>query len=138
MRQLGEIYNILDKCEGYFSLELRDPTDGNVALYEHWIECKHAVERKVQEVKDLEKQGKLLKLPCKAGQKVYLLRKDIKSVIDGEITSISISEFASGMRIFIIDDNRYTDSSFEKIGDIVFFTREEAEAALKELGKDKG
>lgn len=93
---------------------------------------------KLEVYEDLEEEGKLLKLPCKAGQKVYLLRKDIKSVIDGEITSISISEFASGMRIFIIDDNRYTDSSFEKIGDIVFFTREEAEAALKELGKDKG
>lgn len=87
----------------------------------------------LKKYKDLEEQGKLLKLPCKAGQRVYLLRKDMKSVIDGEITSISISEFARGMRIFIIDDNRYTDVSFDKIGDIVFFTREEAEAALKEL-----
>ena len=85
------------------------------------------------EWKEAEEQGKLLKLPCKAGQKVFLLRKDIKSVIDGEITSISISEFAIGIRIFIIDDNRYMDASFDKIGDIVFFTREEAEAALKEL-----
>lgn len=98
-----------------------------------WENNRHEVLQKLAEYEDLEEQGKLLKLPCKAGQKVYLLRKDIKSVIDGEITSISISEFASGMRIFIIDDNRYTDSSFEKIGDIVFFTREEAEAALKEL-----
>lgn len=85
------------------------------------------------EWKEAEEQGKLLKLPCKAGQKVFLLRKDIKSVIDGEITSISISEFAIGIRIFIIDDNRYMDASFDKIGDIVFFTREEAEVALKEL-----
>ena len=88
---------------------------------------------RLAEYEDLEEQGKLLKLPCKAGQKVYLLRKDIKSVIDGEITSIRIGEFASGMNIFIIDDNRYTDASFDKIGNIVFFTREESEAALKEL-----
>ena len=74
-----------------------------------------------------------MKLPCKAGQKVYLLRKDIKSIIDGEITSINICEFASGMRIFIIDDNRYMDASFDKINDIVFFTQEGAEAALGEL-----
>ena len=65
------------------------------------------------------------------------MRKDIKSVIDGEITSIRIGEFASGMKIFIIDDNRYTEVSFDKIGDIVFFTREEAEAALKELERGK-
>ena len=88
---------------------------------------------KLGKYEDLEERGKLLKLPCKAGQKVFLLRKDIKSVIDGEITSISISEFAIGIRIFIIDDNRYMDASFDKIGDIVFFTREEAESALKEL-----
>lgn len=89
--------------------------------------------KKLKEYEDLEEQGKLLKLPCNAGQKVYLLRKDIKTIIDGEITSIRIGKFASDMKIFIIDDNRYTDSSFDKIGEIVFFTREEAEAALKEL-----
>lgn len=82
----------------------------------HYANCDegYCAMDKLAEYEDLEEQGKLLKLPCKAGQKVYLLRKDIKSVIDGEITSISVSEFASGMRIFIIDDNRYTDSSFEK------------------------
>lgn len=88
---------------------------------------------KLEEYEDLEEQGKLLKLPCKAGEKVYLLRKDIKTVIDGEITSFDIGEFAKDMRIFITDDNRYTNISFDKVGDIVFFTQEEAEAALKEL-----
>ncbi|MCI8993150.1 MAG: hypothetical protein HFG80_10610 [Eubacterium sp.] len=86
-----------------------------------------------REYKDLEEQGKLLKLPCKAGQKAYLLRKDIKTVIDGEITSFDIGEFGKDMRIFITDDNRYTHISFDKVGDIVFFTQNEAEAALKEL-----
>lgn len=88
---------------------------------------------RLAEYETLEEQGKLLKLPCKAGQKVFLLRKDIKSVIDGEISSIRLGEFANEIKIFIIDDNRYTDASFDKIGDIVFFTREEAESALKEL-----
>ena len=91
-----------------------------------------AIDR-LAEYEDLEEQGKLLKLPCKVGQKVYLLRKDIKSVIDGGIISIRIGEFAREMKIFIIDDDRYTDVSFDKIGDIVFLTREAAEAALKEL-----
>ena len=101
----------------------------------HYANCDegYCAMEKLEEYENLEEQGKLLKLPCKAGQKVYLLRKDIKSVIDGEITSIRIGEFASGMNIFIIDDNRYTDASFDKIGNIVFFTREESEAALKEL-----
>lgn len=92
-----------------------------------------SLEEQLKSYKDLEEQGKLLKLPCKVGQKVYLLRKDIKTVIDGEITSFDIGEFAKDMRIYITDDNRYTNISFDKIGDIVFFTQEEAEAALKEL-----
>lgn len=96
-----------------------------------------AVDR-LADYEDLEEQGKLMKLPCKAGQRVYLLRKDIKRIIDGEITSITISEFASGMRIFIIDDNRYTDASFDKIGEIVFFTQEAAEDVLKEIIKRHG
>ena len=92
-----------------------------------------SLEEQLKSYKDLEEQGKLLKLPCKVGQKVYLLRKDIKTVIDGEITSFDIGEFAKDMRIYITDDNRYTNIFFDKIGDIVFFTQEEAEAALKEL-----
>lgn len=84
---------------------------------------------------DLEEQGQLLRLPCRVGQKVYLLRKDIKSVVDGEITAINIYELVSTMRIFIINDNRYTDSSFDKIGEYVFFTQEEASAALEETKK---
>ena len=95
-------------------------------------------EQRLKCYKDLEEQNRLLELPCKAGQKVFLLRKDIKIIIDGEITSIRIGEFASDMKIFMIDDNRYTDASFDKIGDIVFFTKEEAEAALEELERGKG
>lgn len=99
--------------------------------YEEYL----SIVKRLAKYEDLEEQGKMLKLPCKAGQKVYLLRKDIKTVIDGEITSFDIGEFAKDMRIFITDDNRYTNISFDKVGDIVFFTREEAEAALKELEK---
>ena len=95
--------------------------------------CLQEILEKLAEYEDFEEQGKLLKLPCKAGQKVYLLRKDIKTVIDGEITSFDIGEFAKDMRIFITNDNRYTNISFDKVGDIVFFTKKEAEAALKEL-----
>ncbi len=100
----------------------------NLAL-EEFNKVTNALNR-LADYEDLEVQGKLLKLPCKAGQRVYLLQKDIKRIIDGEITSITISEFSSGMRIFIVDDNRYTDASFDKIGEIVFFTQEAAEAAL--------
>lgn len=105
--------------------------------YEEVVQQAEKVFSEYEGYKDLEEQNRLIKLPCKSGQKVYLLRKDIKTVIDGEITSIIIAEFASDMKIFIIDDNRYTRISFDKIGDIVFFTREEAEAALKELRRGK-
>ena len=126
----------IDKCPGIWVKE-GFANEGNKTWFNGYDEGYSAI-NKCADYEDLEEQGKLLKLPCKSGQKVFLLRKDIKSVIDGEITSIRIGEFASGMKIFIIDDNRYTEVSFDKIGDIVFFTREEAEAALKELERGKG
>lgn len=96
---------------------------------------RHEVLQKLAEYEDLEEQRRLIKLPCPAGKKVSLLRKDIKEVIDGEITSFEITECTCGMEVFITDDNRYTYITFDKIGDIVFFTQTEAEAALEKILK---
>ena len=133
--EFNKVTNALNKLAEYEELEERcckENSWGLKMLTEKWKEIIEDIQE-LYEYRKAEEQNRLLKLPCKAGQKVCLLRKDIKNVIDGEITSIRIGEFASDMKIFIIDDNRYTDISFDKIGDIVFFTREDAEAALKEL-----
>ena len=80
---------------------------------------------------DLEEQGLLKIFPCKAGTKVYMLREDIKKIINGEVTSFRIGEFVSTAKVFITDDNRYTEITFDNFGKKVFLAQAEAEEALK-------
>ncbi len=51
MKILNEICEILNKYDRYLQNELREPTDKNVALYEHWIDCAYDVEEKLKEIK---------------------------------------------------------------------------------------
>ena len=83
---------------------------------------------KLGEYETLEEQGKLLKLPCAVGDKIYLPNEYVGKVIDFEIIEICVFK----EEIMFIDDseNEYFISDF---GKSVFLTKEEAEAALKEL-----
>lgn len=76
---------------------------------------------------DLEEQGKLLKLPCAVGDKVYLPNKYVGKVIDFEIIEICIFK----EEIMFIDDSE-NEYFIDDFGKTVFLTKEEAEAALKE------
>lgn len=51
MEILNEIFETLSKYDRYLQNELREPTDKNVALYEHWIDCAYDVEEKLKEMK---------------------------------------------------------------------------------------
>lgn len=75
-----------------------------------------------------EEQGLLLRLPCKVGDKAYIIvGKDISKQTIQRVTigSDKILEFCTKKRGFAISD----------IGKKVLLTREEAEAKLKEMGE---
>lgn len=85
-----------------------------------------AVYRKLKEYEDLEEQGKLVKLPCKVGDTVYVIvgknisvQKIQRATIDSEMKI----EFCTKRRGFALFD----------ISKTVFLTKSEAEAKLKEL-----
>lgn len=82
--------------------------------------CLQEVLEKLAEYEDLEEQGKLLKLPCEIGQRVYM-----------------IYQFC-GKGAWEIEEHKIRLEDLENIGKTVFLTREEAEAALKELERGKG
>lgn len=69
----------------------------------------------LKEYRELNEQGKLLKLPCAVGDKYYCID-------DG--TYPNEWEFVNLQQII---------STMDKIGKTVFLTKEEAEAALKEM-----
>ncbi len=72
-------------------------------------------EQRLKYYKDLEEQNRLLKLPCEIGQRVYM-----------------IYQFC-GKGAWEIEEHKIRLEDLRNIGKTVFLTREEAEAALKEL-----
>ena len=80
---------------------------------------------KLAEYEDLEEQKRLLKLPCAVGDKVFI-------IVGKDISKQTVKKIIIREDSVIIEANKRI---FNKIcfGKTVFLTREEAEAALKEL-----
>lgn len=76
--------------------------------------------------KELKEKGRLIELPCAVGDTVYdIAGKEIrKQIIDG------IEYTADGFFIYA-----YEDEWLGRFGNLVFLTKEEAEAKLKEAGE---
>lgn len=106
--ELAEHYKDIGKPEGYESkMEL-------VGLLEQ-----------LKEYQQLEEQGRLIKLPCKIGDKVWHISG--RAIKEDVISGIEYSY--DGM--FYIWSNE--DTWLGGFNDIVFLTKSEAEAKLKEL-----
>jgi hypothetical protein len=84
------------------------------------------------EYEQAEKEGILIKLPCKVGDKVFIVFSDAKDsyfIEDWNIRAFMITQF--GLSFQINDE----DGDFHEIdlfGKTVFLTKEEAEKALQE------
>ena len=89
---------------------------------------------KLAEYEDLEEQGLLLRLPCKVGDTVYILRKNIvneEQVYDVQYRGIT---YQKGQRWYVnIGGLAYFEMDF---GKDVFLTQAEAEQKLKEMESD--
>ena len=84
----------------------------------HRLDCEESrvksLKKKLKEYKDLEEQGLLLRLPCKVGTTVYLIKSD------GKIVPTTA-------------DMMFLGTLWEDYGKEWFLTREEAEQKLKEM-----
>lgn len=97
-------------------LDSENRLDGDeLALISSFCLIERVENNQLKKYEDLEEQGKLLKLPCAVGDTVYCIMTSIK----GTNPTIFSQKFDHGM--------------IESFGKAVFLTREEAEAALKEL-----
>lgn len=89
---------------------------------------------KLGEYEDAEEQGVLLKLPCKVGSELYVIRK----LCDGKQTRVIENVIANSfdlraLQSFVITSNGHR-LNFSNFGKTVFLTREEAEKALADMG----
>ncbi len=81
---------------------------------------------RLAEYEDLEELNRLIKLPCAVGDTVYVLRLD------------NTAYMMNNEKVWEIVEDKFEIFHFDSIGKTVFLTKEEAEAALKELERGKG
>ena len=86
---------------------------------------------------DLEEHGRLLRLPCKVGDTVYVIHYIDRRYV---ICSHVISKFVimpyrfPRVQIYFEKENGFITSDFEgQVNENLFLTKEEAEAKLKEI-----
>lgn len=92
-----------------------------------------AVYHKLRKYEDLEEQGRLIKLPCKLGDTVYVPTRDFVSEL--RIVHITVSKNNTFFH-WMLNTGIYPNLdgfSGNNIGKTVFLTESEAEAKLKEL-----
>lgn len=96
---------------------------------EYWLK----VYFKLKDYEDLEKQGRLIKLPCKVGDTVYVPTRNFISEL--QITEVVYNRDGTYLRWVLLSGIYPNLNGFvgRKIGNEVFLTKSEAEAKLKEL-----
>lgn len=125
----------IDKCPGIWVKE-GFANEGNKTWFNGYDEGYSAI-NKCADYEDLEEQGKLLKLPCAVGDTVYEVQDLRKRIQPYTVVAVHISncgnlygwELKDGKGVY----SNVNGFSEYAIGKQVFLTREEAEAALKEL-----
>lgn len=103
---------LTEKADEYFH-------KGGIKYYPKDKGLNKAICNKLGEYEDLEEQGLLLRLPCKVGDKVW-------HIIHGEVIEDNITNvYIKYQGVFPFKDCL--------IGKLVFVTKEEAEAKLREM-----
>ena len=85
---------------------------------------------KLAEYENAEEEGRLVVLPCKAGDTVWTFYDDMSDVVDFTVEKIQIEFDKNGKPYFLIDGMDFEEDC---LGRTLFFDREEAEKALKEM-----
>ncbi len=108
---------------------------------------KEELVEKLAEYEDLEEQGKLLKLPCAAGDTIYhvcIPKNDEPQIIEMKVGCVepcgAVRNYKGTCEVWnVYAETDYTKAYFKffDFGKTVFFTKEAAEAALKELRRGK-
>lgn len=88
---------------------------------------------------NLKKEGRLVELPCKPEDKLYWLSDEgyrYEPIEEVEVVDFVYNGYSIQMYFADKGEKDFLPLSVETIGNELFFTRKEAEAALKEMSKD--
>lgn len=96
-----------------------------------------AILKKLADYEDTEEQGLLLRLPCKVGDIVYKVNKASKKISKHRVLKIEIEKMEGTDFTTQIWFENYDFTFAHRFGEVIFFTRDEAEAKLKKNGGGK-
>lgn len=98
----------------------------------HYTNCEegYCAMEKLAAYEDAEEQGLLLRLPCKVGDTVYKINKASKKISKHKVLKIETEMMETFFATKIWFEN-YDFTFAHRFGEVIFFTREEAEAKLK-------
>ena len=92
---------------------------------------------KLAEYETAEEEGRLVVLPCKVGDTVWMVHQRLTSTVNNVISKMTVTELRGNRLnpIWFVIDGEYGRTSFHpsEIGKTVFLTREEAEKELREM-----
>lgn len=105
---------------------------------ENSYDYKNLLIERLGKYEDLEEQGRLIKLPCNRGDKIYFIKSAFSIAhfpIEAKVTSICGVDCDNDVMYSSITEYNKIDRRFKSsdIGKTVFLTKSEAEAKLKEL-----
>ncbi len=89
---------------------------------------------RLADYEDLEEQGRLIKLPCKVGQHIYIVHQYGNWIDEASITGISEADNVDCFCFKVyIDPDCDEIIALKEFNETWFLTKSEAEAKLKEL-----
>lgn len=116
-----------------------DSQIGLLALFYRNLWAMADLREKLKDYEDLEEQGRLIKLPCKVGDKIFLDFAGFGKEVDKfTVKDFHLDCFKNGETILFCDyesNDRSLSGQIDvmEFGKTVFLTKSEAEAKLKEL-----
>lgn len=130
----GLLLSVIEALEKHSSIDIANKTLKSRLLTDEDVD-------KWEEYKQLEEQGRLVKLPCKVGDKVYQISENfiepctVETIFLGNYTDRNGNCCNMAEIYYDRDDCPYVTAEiyFTDIGKTVFLTKSEAEAKLKEM-----
>lgn len=132
-------------CYGWYSFDVQE------SLRKEGTEILKKAIHKLAEYETAEEEGRLLTLPCKPGNVVYVIIPSYTTCskygyVFDEYSCIRCEEYeeeCDSHLEYYIWENKYTTlqwiiGNLERFGKTVFVNREEAEKAVEEMNKDIG
>ena len=98
----------------------------------------HSALMELKKYQEADKDGRLVVLPCKAGDTVYEVTSR-KTISEYRVKAIRVELFCTAIECNIVAgfvDNSILGVPADEIGKTVFLTREEAKAALEAMKDD--